>query len=55
MAIYEDLDEDYFAANYDAGAERMKEEQRSKVCPECDGTNLTEDKTRCWDCDGGPG
>ena len=24
-------------------------------CPECDGTNLTEDKTRCRDCDGGPG
>ncbi len=24
-------------------------------CSECDGTNLTEDKTRCWDCDGGPG
>ena len=24
-------------------------------CPECDGTNLTEDQTRCWDCDGGPG
>ena len=24
-------------------------------CPDCDGTNLTEVKTRCWDCDGGPG
>jgi hypothetical protein len=42
MATYEDFDEDYFIANYDAGADRMKEEQRSKVCPECDGTNLTE-------------
>ena len=23
------------------------------VCPECDGTNLTEDKSRCWNCDPG--
>ena len=22
---------------------------------ECEGSNLTEDKSRCWDCDGGPG
>ena len=21
-----------------------------RVCPECDGTNLNEDKDRCWDC-----
>ncbi len=22
---------------------------------ECEGSNLTEDKTRCWNCEGGPG
>ena len=21
------------------------------ACPDCEGTNLNEDKTRCWDCD----
>ena len=31
-----------------------KEEQRSKVCPECEGLNLNEDKTLCWDCEGQP-
>ena len=25
------------------------------ICPQCQGSNLTEDKRRCWDCDGGPG
>ena len=33
----------------------LHQDDDRKVCPECDGTNLNEDKTRCWDCDGGPG
>ena len=27
----------------------------TSTCPQCTESNLTEDKTRCWDCDGGPG
>ena len=23
----------------------------SGLCPDCEGENLNEDKTRCWDCD----
>ena len=22
----------------------------SQICPECDGVNLNEDRTVCWDC-----
>ena len=29
--------------------------RQEQTCPQCEGSNLTEDKTRCWDCDGGPG
>jgi len=28
----------------------MEYEDFDLVCPECDGTNLNEDKDRCWDC-----
>ena len=24
---------------------------KAAVCGECEGSNLTEDRTRCWDCD----
>jgi len=24
-------------------------------CPECEGHNLNEDRTKCWDCDPGEG
>ena len=27
-----------------------EEEEREVKCPECDGNNLNEDNTRCWDC-----
>ena len=40
---------------YEAAQLRSDIESYKETCPECDGTNLTEDKTRCWDCNGGPG
>lgn len=27
-----------------------EEKEREANCPECEGNNLNEDKTRCWDC-----
>jgi hypothetical protein len=24
---------------------------KPETCPECEGHNLNEDHTRCWDCD----
>jgi len=24
------------------------------ICPQCQGSNLNEDKTLCWDCEGQP-
>lgn len=34
---------------------RMTSEQLhniiNQICPECEGVNLTEDKTKCFDCD----
>tara|TARA_R100001594_G_scaffold6506_1_gene18406 strand:- start:6937 stop:7380 length:444 start_codon:yes stop_codon:yes gene_type:complete len=27
----------------------------TSTCPQCTESNLTEDKRRCWNCDGGPG
>ena len=30
---------------------KWEEERQDPTCPECDGTNLNEDGTRCWDCD----
>ena len=51
---YEDLYGYYFEEITDVLRVRHHNWER-KVCPECDGTNLNEDKTRCWDCDGGPG
>ena len=31
-------------------AEEFGEEIELAQCPECDGTNLTEDATKCFDC-----
>ena len=41
--------------NGDPTKKLIIEKMDDSYCPECDGTNLTEDKTRCGDCDGGPG
>ena len=30
-------------------------ENTIRRCPQCTESNLTEDKSRCWNCDGGPG
>jgi hypothetical protein len=26
-------------------------EETNQICPECEGVNLTEDKTKCFDCE----
>ena len=31
--------------------EEREEHWNEGKCPECDGNNLNEDKTRCWDCE----
>jgi len=30
-------------------------ENTIRRCTQCEGTNVNEGKTLCWDCDGGPG
>lgn len=29
-------------------------EWEDEICPECEGTNLSDDKALCFDCEGGP-
>ena len=38
-------------AAIDAEWDRKQKERQDPTCPECEGTNLNEDGTRCWDCD----
>ena len=33
------------------GLSQYEMDEDCTVCPECEGRNLSEDQTRCWDCD----
>ena len=43
-------------SDFDAASYREPEEAwtQDRACPECEGQNLTEDQTRCFDCDPEP-
>tara|TARA_R110002020_G_scaffold91061_1_gene221372 strand:+ start:596 stop:1117 length:522 start_codon:yes stop_codon:yes gene_type:complete len=63
-AIQTDLKARGYIAPYDADRWKKTDERLAKEreevlsldevteCPECTGTNLNEDKTMCWDCNG---
>jgi len=45
-----DLELEHFFSNERRAFYGLAPLTRVRVCPECDGTNLNENKDRCWDC-----